>query len=328
MNTQRLAQAVSIAALLAALLLRWLAGNKVWHGRTGSHWAILLTLSVSIAALGFTLLAIVRRKIPWPRLLLPLVICVELVRIAAGQSSRIQLAILVAAMDLTLVIVAVYWVIRERQGFRSGAYLEESLEKILAQFMGERLAAISARELVLLWSGIAWASRGFRLKAPPGFSYVEESLIKYLPVLVPMLVAAEGIVYEVLLHHRSIVRLIMHVAEVWAILWCFGMYAIMKSRPHQLTAESVRLRCGFASCEFAPELLHDLRPRPQFDDAPRPRNMARLSPRGTVTMELRLKNPVIVRDMFGRSRWFDLLEVAADHPTDFQRELLALARRS
>jgi len=306
----------SVAALLSALLLRVLSPRH-----SGS--ALLITLCVCVLRLLIASFDVLNKKIPWGRILLPLIISVELGRIALGRTSRTDANLTLILLELGFMLAAVIFVIVRWQQFRAVAHLEDVFEKVFAQFLPERVAALTARELVLLWSGLAWALRGFRLKPEPGFGYIEDSLIKYLPVLIPMLVLFEGTAYELLAHKHPVLRLVLHVIELWAVLWSFGMYAIMKSRPHQLNGGHVLLRCGFGCCEFEADSLLEIRRLPE-EELRRDRNVARLRVKGVPALEVRLREAVMVRSMFGRVKSCDRIQVSADDPAGLTKAILAL----
>jgi hypothetical protein len=314
-STRRALDYVSVAALLSAAVLKWIV-------KYPAELPLLITLAVCALRSLITFIDVLSRKVPWGRLVLPVIITAELARVAAGAASRLQVNITLVVLELGLIAATVVFVISRWHEFRSVPHLEDVFEKVFSQFLPDRVSAMAARELVLLWSGLAWLLRGFRLRPEPGFGYIEESFIRYLPVLIPMLLVTEGLVYEILLHTHSVLRVVLHVFESWAILWAFGMYAIMKSRPHQLTGDRVLLRCGFASCQFHPANVLQVERRPE--DAPRPKDTARLTAKGAPALEIRLKEPVVVRSTFGGSRSFDRIAVSADDPAAFTNALLAL----
>ena len=315
-SPRRIIDYASVAALLVALLLRvfWPSHSKP---------ALLITLAVCVLRLFIAAIDVLRKKIPWGRLLLPLIISVEMGRIALGRTSRNDANLTLVLLELGFILAAVVFVIARWRQFRAVAHLEDVFEKIFAQFLPQRVSALMARELVLLWSGLSWAVHGFRLKPEPGFGYIEDSLIKYLPVLVPMLVVFEGTAYELLAHKHAVLRLVLHIVEAWAVLWSFGMYAIMKSRPHQLNEKRVLLRCGFGCCEFDAESLVGIKQVPE-EELRRDRNVARLTVKGVPALEVRLSAPVMVRSMFGGAKSCDRIQVSADDPAGFTRAVLAL----
>lgn len=316
MSTRRIFDYASVAALLIALLLRVLSPRH-------SGAALLITLSVCGLRFLVVSIDVLNKKISWGRMLLPLIISVELGRIVLGRTSRTDANLTLIVLELGFMLAAVIFVMARWQQFRAVPHLEDVFEKIFAQFLPERVAALTARELVLLWSGLSWAFHGFRLKPEPGFGYIEDSLIKYLPVLVPLLVLFEGTAYELLAHKHPVLRLALHVIELWAVLWSFGIYAIMKSRPHQIHGGRVLLRCGFGCCEFPAESLLEIKRLPE-EEQRRERHVARLRVKGVPALEVRLRTPVIVRSMFGHAQPCDRIQISADDPAGLAKAVLAL----
>jgi hypothetical protein len=266
---------------------------------------------------------VINRKVPWGRLILPGIIVYLLVRATLGQSSRMQSQFIGAALELAAVLGVVVFVLLRWQQFKSIPHLEDVFENIFLQFLPERIARFSAREMVLLWEGLKFCFRGFRAAVPPeGFSYVEQSYIKMLPLLVVIGLLTEGLAYELLAHNHPLLRLVMHIFEAWAVLWCFGLYATMKARPHQIGEELVRLRCGvFSSCEFDPRLLLDAQSDDSYDLPPR-NEVARMIVKGGPKLKIHLREPVTVSRGFAGPGTFRQLLVSADDPGAFRQALI------
>ncbi|MBZ5524868.1 MAG: hypothetical protein LAP21_21765 [Acidobacteriia bacterium] len=270
---------------------------------------------------------VIGRKVPWGRLVLPGLIIYLLVRITLGQSSRLQSQIIGAALELGAVAGVIVFVLLRWNQFKSIPHLEDVFESIFLQFLPDNLARYSARELVLLWEGLKFCFRGFRAAAPAeGFSYVEQSYIKMLPLLIVIGLLTEGLAYELLAHNHPVLRLVMHVVEVWAVLWCFGMYATMKSRPHQISEALVHLRCGvFSSCEFDPRILADVQSDDSYDLPPK-NEVARMIVKGGPKLKIQLREPVRVVRAFADPARFSQLMVSADDPAAFREALIKASR--
>lgn len=320
---RRFTNYLTVAVLLLALALRFFAAQKIWQGISGAQWAVWLTLVVCGVRFLMVLVSVVGRKVPWGRLVLPGLLIYLLVRILLGRSSRMQSQIFAVALELTVVAGVIVFVLLRWKQYRSIPHLEDVFENIFIQFLPENLARYSARELVLLWEGLRFCFRGFRAAAPPeGFGYVEQSYIKMLPLLIVIALLTEGLAYELLAHNHPVLRLVMHVVEVWAVLWCFGLYATMKARPHLVGASLVHLRCGiFSSCEFDPRLLVDVQIDDSYDLPPK-REAARMVARGGPKLKIQLREPVRVVRAFAGPASFSQLMVSADDPAAFRDALI------
>lgn len=320
---RRLINIACLFGLLLALALRYFAAGYRLLGHTGARWSLLL----SIAVLAVKLLAMVEvaafRRIPWPRLLLPAVVLAELLRVAAGTASRKQAGIAVALLEAALLAMAVVFFFARKEQLQAAAYPEDVLERIFALFVPDKLARFMANELFLYWSGARWCLRGFRLQPPQGFAYLGESLIAYLPVVLPLLVLLESAAYEMLMHGHPLLRICLLLLDAVAILWSFGMYATIRMRPHQAGPELVRLHCGLLGrCEFQPQLLLDA--QVHASDFVPGREVARLRLKNTPTLQLQLSRPVQVRKLFGSDKSFGSVLISADDPAGFRDALLAL----
>ncbi len=323
-TTRRLANIFCLAALLLAFLTRLFFGQTTLAGLSGARWAVFLVLAICFIRLAMLLGEVLSRKASWGRLLLPALVALELLRVASGAASRVQQQIFVVTLEMAFLIGAVLLVAVRWKKYRSVEHLEDVFEDIFNRFLPLGLSRLAARELVLLWEGLRWCLRGFRLQTPPGFGYVEQSYIKMLPLLIVMGLLTEGVAYEILMHKHPLVRMMIHIVEVWAVLWCFGLYATMKLRPHQIGPELVRLRCGLlSSCEFNPRLLLDVEPESGDSPLPKMQDMARITAKGTPRLQLRLREPIAVQRMFSKPKPFDRILVSADDPMAFRAALLA-----
>ena len=325
---RRLADYGTVVVLLFALFLRIYAAQKTWHGISGSRWSLYLTLAICFLRLAMILLDVSAGKAPWGRILFPALIILLLARVAAGTSSRLQGQIIGAALELALIAGAAAFVIFRWKRYRSVPHLEDVFEDIFFQFLPGNISRFAAREMVLLWEGLRFCFRGFRSVPAAGFGYVEQSYIKMLPLLIVIGLLTEGLAYELLAHNHPLLRLVMHVIEVWAVLWCFGMYATMKSRPHTISDQRVHLRCGvFSSCEFDPYLLLDVQQDDSYDLPPR-KEVARMIVKGGPKLQVHLKEPVTVRRMMSGPQSFNRLMVSADDPAAFRQALINARRQT
>jgi len=324
-TTRRLVNIICLAALLLAFVARLSFGQTNLAGLSGARWAIFLVLAVCFVRLAMLLGEVLSSSANWSRLLLPAIVGLELLRVSSGAASRLQQQIFLASLEMAFVIGVVLFVAFRWKKYKSVEHLEDVFEDIFIRFLPPALSRMAARELVLLWEGLRWCLRGFRLPAPPGFGYVEQSYIKMMPLLIVMGLLTEGVAYEILVHKHPLVRMIVHIVEVWAVLWCFGLYATMKRRPHQVGPELVRLRCGLlSSCEFNPKLLLAVEPESGDSPLPKKQDVARITAKGTPRLQLRLKEPIAVQRMFSQPKPFDRILVSADDPVAFRSALLAV----
>lgn len=310
-----------------ALVMRlWFSGHAMLPWVTA---ALLILLGLRVAGL---LLDWRRGKIPGTRTLLPALILVEGLGMALSEASRWALRLRLGTallLEALLLILAV----RTWRSARStsGAQLEDQPEDRIAlafeAFVPPRAARLMALELVMLGSALRFLCGGFRDPAPPGFSHHREAALGgFLPAL-PLLIPG-----DILLIHALFPRLapwlrwILHGSTVYAVLWLFGHYALLKARPHQLQEGQLRLRQGLLkSVTFPAAWIQAIGPLPEFDDdwarCAHMKGVQKLVAPGAPVLELSLREPVRVRGLLGPGRPATRLAVSVDDPAAFRAAL-------
>ena len=310
-----------IAVLAAsAVALRLFASKRIFRGISAWRWAAFLGAVASAIKLIEILIRVVRKKAPAGHILLPTIILIQLLRVSIAGASRMGLFVCGAVFEIGVLVFAV--VLLRRVGARAaGSALEVHFERVFAQFLPERLAALVAGDIVLLWEGLRWAARRFRPVPVSGFGYLEQSFIAVLLVAAPILCIAEEIVLGVLLRHQALwIRLSVVGLDIWAILYVFGIYATCQARPHQVTSQSVRLEQGiFGRCEFDPALVVEA--TPESDLARKDPGAVRLTLKGSPAVKIQLSQPVTVKRMLRGEQKFHTLVVSADDPSALCRAL-------
>jgi hypothetical protein len=310
-----------IAVLAAsAVALRLFASKRIFRGISAWRWAAFLGAVASAIKLIEISIRVVRKEAPAGHILLPAIIFIQLLRVGIAGASRIGLFVCAAVFEICVLVFAV--VLLRRAGARAaGSGLEDHFERVFAQFLPDRLAALVARDVVLLWEGLCWAARRFRPLPVSGFAYLEQSFIAVLPMAAPILCIAEEIVLGVLLRHQALwIRLSIVGLDILAILYVFGIYATCQARPHQVTSQSVRLEQGiFGRCEFDPALVVEASPEPEL--ARKDPDAARLTLKGSPAVKVQLSQPVTVKRMLRGEQKFHTLVVSADDPSALCRAL-------
>lgn len=308
------------ALVVSAVALRLFAAKRIFRRISAGRWAAFLGAVASAIKLIEISIRVVRKESPAGHILLPAIIFIQLLRVSIAGASRIGLFVCAAVFEICVLVFAL--VLLRRAGARAaGSALEDHFERVFAQFLPERLAALVAREVVLLWEGLRWAARGFRPLPVSGFGYLAQSFIAVLPIAAPILCISEEIVLGVLLRHQGLwVRLSVVGLEIWAILYVFGIYATCQARPHQVTSQSVRLEQGiFGRCEFDPALVVEACPEPE--PARKDPGVVRLTLKGSPAVKIQLSQPVTVKRILRGEQTFHTLVVSADDPSALCRAL-------
>jgi hypothetical protein len=306
--------------VVSAVALRLFASKRIFRGISAGRWAAFLGAVASAIKLVEISIRVVRKEAPKGHILLPAIIFIQLLRVSIAGASRMGLFVCAAVFEICVVVFAL--VLLRRAGARApGSALEAHFERVFAQFLPERLAALVAGEVVLLWEGLHWAARRFRPLPVSGFGYLEQSFIAVLPIAAPILCIAEEIVLGVLLRHQAPwIRLSVVGVDIWAILYVFGIYATCQARPHQVTSQSVRLEQGILGrCEFDPALVVEASPEPEL--ARKDPGAVRLTLKGSAAVKVQLSQPVTVKRMLRGEQKFSTVVVSADDPSALCRAL-------
>lgn len=316
----RLAGGLLAAFAAAALLLRWRAPGLAWLGRPVFVWAGLLLLALLALRLIALAVEVGRRRLPWTRLLLPAVLLVEGLGVALRPGPGWQALRLGTALALELVFLGLAlraWVRRPR---RAGAFPEDALIPAFEAFLPPGLARLTALELVMMAGALRFLLGGWRRPDPEGFGYTRMAgLGMVLPVL-PLLLVGDVVLLEALTRHLSPgLRLALHAAGLYGLLWIVGLWTSLRARPHTVQDGVATFRRGIlASLSVPLEQLEGVEALPAFKD-----DWARLAfMKGVMTfgangppfMLLKLREPAAPLGLLGPGKARDRVRVFVDDP--------------
>jgi hypothetical protein len=310
----------------SAVALRVFAGKRLIHGIPGGRLAAFLGTAASGLKLAQTCVLVARREVPPGRILLPAIVFIELLRISLGQTSRAAMIATVFAFEV-LVIAYAAVLIRRLGAAAQGTDMEVHYQRVFRLFLPDGIAVLLAHELLTLWAGIGWAARGFRTNPAAGFSYTQQSTMRMLPLIVPLITLGDEIVLGVLLRHQAAwIRLGVIVLDLWAIVWVFGLYATLQARPHLIEPDRVLFRVGAVQyCEFDPTLVASAVPFNEYLTRKQRKSFGCLTVNGTPTVKVQLREPAVVHRLGRADQSFDTLLVAADDPSALCRNLMQSA---
>ena len=306
----------------SAIATRIFAGKKLIRGIPGSRLAAFVGMGASGLKLVHTCILVARKELPAGRIFLPAIIFIELLRISLGQTNRAGMLIAVFTFEILVIAFAVKQV-RQLTADADGTPKEIHYQRVFSLFLPESIAAFLACELLTLWAGICWAARGFRAIPVTGFSYAQQSTVRMLPLLIPVVSIGDEIVLGVLLRHQAAwIRIGVIALDLWALLWAFGLYATFQARPHLIDEKHVLLRIGMlAACDFDPALVVSAAPFHEDLSRTERKRFGCLTTHGTPAVKVQLREKVAVHRMFGNDLTYDTLLVATDNPGEFCRTL-------
>ena len=287
--------------------------------------ALLILLAARIGVLA---IRAGRGRLPWTRLLLPLIALVEglgLLFSGSGhwRAAKTGTAILFEAALLGLMAHRFF-----RLPPEPDTLPEDHLAKPLEAFLPPRAARVVALEAVLMGSALRFLAGGWRRPDPPGFSYHRESAFAAVLPVLPLLLIGDVVLLEVLLRTlKPWVRILVHALDAYGVLWVLGLWSSFRRRPHSVDGETIRLHKGLlAHLDLPKDQIGSVGPLPAFDDDWARfrfmRSALSFQAPGTTPLLLELKTPARAIGLLGPGRAKSRVLVSADDLDGFRRALV------
>ena len=201
----------------------------------------------------------------------------------------------------------------------------------LRERLGEAIAAPTPRALVATEIALLYYlfSRGGADRTVEGRSFGYRKKSGYTAIFVAILMAAvtELVALHFLLASWSEVAAFVHLGiSGYALLWIVGDYRALGRRPHVLTEETLRLRCGLRwdvvlHADQIATIRPDRRPAPGDD-------YLSIAPAGTPTHLVELREPIEVQGFYGMTRRVARIGVAVNDARGFEATMEEWLERS
>jgi hypothetical protein len=273
------------------------------------------------AQLGSTLLDVRERRATWTRIIAPAIAFAIAVDTFAVGPRAFGAIVSFFAVDVGIAAIASIAVLRALKRAK-GTDPEEVLEREFERYIALPAARFIAVDLVTVGAAVRYCLGGFRRKVPPGFSYVRSWSEAPILLAAPLVFVFPEMVFIDLVAAKA--HWYWHAASdalhVYAALWCVGIFALARLRPHRCDAQFVRLRfgalrrCDVPRSAIANAIVHATILSARSLRGPRTLVFAFS---GAPAVELRLGIPIVVRSTFGRLRDVDRLFVSVDDPHAF-----------
>ncbi|HEY5927943.1 MAG TPA: hypothetical protein VIV11_39925 [Kofleriaceae bacterium] len=310
----------TLVAVLATVALR-VIGHESWQ----TAFAVALALlGVRVAVMAW---CVVRRELPWPRLLLPGIILLEAVGLSwRGSAVLWQVRLGTAVMlELAFIVVAVRELRRTTAGDDP---LEARIARALDALLPPRVARLVAFELVIVGAALRFLIGGWRRRIPDGFTYHRESNLRLLLPIIPLLAVGDILLLELVFlpHAATWLRVVVHGLAIYGLIWLVGLYASLRARPHTLADGRLMLHRGILGRVAVPVAqLESIDGLPSFADDWKKRayckDAIRIDIAGPTILELRLRAPVRPIGVLGERAAGTRLLVAVDDPAAFRAAL-------
>ncbi|WP_127492594.1 hypothetical protein [Paenibacillus glycanilyticus] len=229
-------------------------------------------------------------------------------------------------IELLLIGFVVYSIVRAAIRYRKSAQGHDSLESIRAVLesklgKGLLLEIVMAEINVLYFSVVVWFRKPEERQGV--FSYHKTSQIKTFIIVFSILILAEGLfVHFLLAQWNKAAAWIFTILNLYALLYMTGLYNSVRFKPHRLKEGSLKIRLGF-QYDAATELSNIMTVKKATDRGlgiPKDTCYALLkidSPQ----VELTLKEPVLMKASYGRSKYVTTIIFRADEPGRMMEEI-------
>lgn len=278
-----------------------------------------------LALLALRIVVLARRtlrgRLPWTRLLIPAALLIEglglLLSPAPGPWRAAKIA---TALTLELGLLALMAHRLWRLPPEPGVLPEDHLAKPLETFLPPRAARLIAMECVVLGMGLRFLLGGWRTVPPAGFGYSREAVLGALLPVLPLLLLGDLTLLEILLRRLAPGwRVLIHLLDLYGILWMLGLWSAMRLRPHQIRDGILHLHLGFIRRASIPlASIETVETVPHFMDDPEKAAFRRhayiLAAAGPPQLLLKLRDPLPATGLFGPLRPQARVILAVDEP--------------
>ena len=322
---------IGVAVAVAAIVIRFAAGDVLVSGHLGAWWAGVLMLAVVLSRLAWGAREVTARRLPWTRLLLPALIAVELALYVVGRTSRGAMMKVLLPIELALVVMTVVAAFVRRSATSVERYWEDRVELGLMRFLPPVLARLLAIELAIVSSAMGAPFRRKRRLQPNEFSYFETSPLRWVPFLLLLAMPADLLLVHVLVPARfAWARWILDGSGLYALLWIVGLGVTMRRRPHRIGTDTVEVYRGvLRRAQWAPSAIDDVvirQPVQSRRDLRAQGSAAWLASSRMPLVEVFLRGPARVRRALGPDGPpITRLLIAVDQPDAFRLALLEAA---
>ena len=303
-----------------ALLLACVAARLVWPSIGPRLGYVFLLLGG--ARLALMIPDIRRGAEPWQRILVPGIVLLQVAVVLAGLASRLLIGVVTGVLEVALLGCAAAFTIRRYERAKDGRYPEEVLAESLAFFVPPMVAQAIAGEMANLGYALYGIARGFRLREPAGFSYLENSIVPYLTLAALFESPPEILLLHKLLRIQSaMVTAALIGVHVWAVLWVYGMYVGMRMRPHRASdGEIVLNRGALGTIRIAASTIASISP---VTGGSEPAADLKFTVKGPPRLFMMLREPVRARRFLrGLSHPALTLLISVDRPFEFRDALV------
>ncbi len=264
---------------------------------------------------------------PWQRLLLPSFALAALLLSMITSVSTTNLMLFAILPEVFLMAIFGIAILGFRK--RSANFEQQSLEETFTLFLPEALARFLVVELIVVYTTLSTALKGFKISDVPGYRYDQTSIFPYVIPILIVGIPGDLLLVELMLKSWPLPVHILHIAlSIYVIPWIYGIYVTTRINPHQVNSDIVHLRQGvFGRADFPlkfvvsaklvpPKVAEQLTSKKKGRDTSYAQLLfPQLEPQ-TQVVEILLSQEIAVRKIFGDLRSRKLL-VSIDEPAPF-----------
>ncbi len=312
---------------ITLIILLIFAPDAAFWGISVTFWSKLFGTLFSLIYIIEAVPSIRAGSTPWQRLLLPsfaLVAFLLSIITSVSSTGLMWFAILPEAFLMAIFGMAVLGLRKKSKNFE-----QQSLEDTFTLFLPKVQARSLVAELVIIYTVLSTALKGFRISDVSGFRYDKTSFFPYVIPILIVSVPADLLLVEILIKDWPPLVHVLHIAlSIYVIPWIYGMYVTTRINPHQVTSDLVRLKQGiFGRADFPlksvvsakilpPKVAEQLTSKKKGRDTSYAQLLFPQIEPQTQVVEILLSQEIVVRKIFGDLTSRKLL-VSVDEPAPF-----------
>ncbi|MBB2170833.1 hypothetical protein [Gluconacetobacter asukensis] len=284
-------------------------------------------VALCIRLLGI-LLDVYRGDSRWSHLIFPSGMMLICAIYASGTQIQSQARLLVACVELLLVFIAIKSFTRNTNN--KFIFPEQIILEKAEAFFPPRTARILATELVVIVSIFSGIRRSYPrdIQHATRFGYTDNAILRWIPLILvfcsPVDIGLTHLALRALHTNAAKWTLLILFADIYTIIWIFGILEAMRQRPHYITENKLVVFRGpykRAEIDLAQILSVEVVETPSKRSIP---GAEKMTLKGVPTVQIQLNRPIhLVRWLKIDPTPISTFLVAADQPRALHEAVMA-----
>ncbi|MCG3420597.1 hypothetical protein [Oceanobacillus jordanicus] len=181
---------------------------------------------------------------------------------------------------------------------------------------------------VLYYAIFGWFKSPANMKNVTVYPYHKTSQLKMFVIVFAILIVLEGGLFHFVLQIWShLAAWIFTVLNIYALLYIVGLYHSVRTLPHTIHAEKLVIRYGYQSSIELDikniESIKNAKKQGGIEDKPPKDTYYALLQMDSPHYEITLKEPILMKRSYGKSKWVKTVVFRADEPAAMREHIEA-----